>query len=71
MSAITFSEVMKASSVNVTMNGVSLTGAWENLTYTLSTELEYDTEYIVTVNGEDRGRERPDHVPMVLRDRGW
>jgi parallel beta-helix repeat protein len=52
--SITFSEVMRASSVNVTMNGVSLTGAWGNLTYTLSMELEYNTEYIITVDGEDR-----------------
>ena len=50
---ITFSEAMKASSVVVKVNDVTVAGVWENLTYVLSTELDYGTAYVIVANGED------------------
>ncbi len=50
---ITFSEDMNATSVIVIVNGVRANGTWDDRTLILDTELEFETDYQVTVTGED------------------
>ncbi len=52
---VTFSEAMNESSVSIVVNGVTGTISWNGniATFTPSSDLAYDTEYSVTVSGED------------------
>lgn len=51
--AITFSEDMNASSVIVMVNEVLTNGTWDDRTYLLGMDLEFESDYQVAVSGED------------------
>jgi len=50
---ITFSEDMNASSVIVLVNNHTESGTWDDRTFILDLELEFETDYQVVVMGED------------------
>lgn len=51
--SVTFSEDMNVTSVIVMVNGVRANGTWNDRTFVLDTELAFETDYQVSVSGED------------------
>jgi parallel beta-helix repeat protein len=61
--SITFSEDMNISSVVVMVNNAHANGSWNDRTFVLGLSLEYETEYAVTVTGQDlSGNEMPEFI---------
>ena len=67
---ITFSEDMNASTVVVMVNDVTQNGTWNDRTFELDIGLDFETDYIVTVNGQDLSGNNMTEFSWTFRTEG-
>lgn len=67
---ITFSEDMNTSSVMVTINDIQMSGAWNDRTFELDVQLEFETDYSVRVNGRDPAGNNMTEFSWTFRTEG-